>query len=73
VTRHIQEGSYRLFPKSLCKLYAESAVSIVAFVECDFDKSVAVIGLLDQPYTVCYLFSAMVEILYLEREPVCGA
>jgi len=32
----------------------------------DFDKSVAVAGLLDQRYTVRYLFSATAEILDLE-------
>jgi len=33
---------------------------------CNFDKSVAVAGLLDQRYTVRYLFSATAEILDLE-------
>jgi len=32
----------------------------------DFDKSVGVAGLLDQRYTVRYLFSATAEILDLE-------
>ena len=63
----------RLFPKSLCKFYAESAVRTVAFMVCDFYKSVAVAGLLDQRYTVRYPFSVTAEILELETGPVCKA
>jgi hypothetical protein len=56
----------RLFPKSLCKFYAESAVCTVALMACNFDESVAVVGLLDQPYTVRNLFSLTAEIPDLE-------
>jgi hypothetical protein len=34
---------------------------------CDFDKFVAVAGLLDQRYTVRYAFSVTAEILQLEK------
>ena len=53
-------------PGSLCKFYAKSAVYTVAFMVCDFDKSAAVAGLLDQRYTVRYPFSVTAEILELE-------
>jgi len=51
---------------SSCKSYAESAGRTLAHMVCDFGKSVAVAGLLDQRYTVCYPFSVTAEILELE-------
>ncbi len=53
-------------PQVISQFCAESAVRTVTFMVCNFDKSVAVAGLLDQRYTVRYPFSVTAEILELE-------
>ena len=61
-----RKGPPRCSPSHSVSSTRESDVHTVAFIVCDFDKSVAVAGPLDQRYTVRYSFAVTAEILELE-------
>ncbi len=61
-----RKGPPRCSPSHSVSSTRESDVHTVAFMVCDFDKSVAVAGPLDQRYTVRYSFAVTAEILELE-------